>query len=185
MAHFINDPNLHGSQNAPRARQCRHALTALLLCGLFLSSLAVTGCDEQVPKPGDQTITVDIAGEPFTLELALTQAQRFKGLSGRQDIAKDGGMLFVFTDAAKRYFVMRDCLVPIDIVFIAPGGRIVKMHEMQVEPLDTPEHELVRYDSQWPAQFVIELKAGSIERLALKPGQKLELPWRELAQLAQ
>lgn len=161
------------------------SLTALLLLALLLITGSLLGCEAQTPKPGDETITANIAGERFELELALTSAERFKGLSGRREIAKDGGMLFVFKDAAPRYFVMRDCRVPIDIIFIGPGGRIVKMHEMQVEPPDTPEHELTRYDSQWPAQFVIELKAGSIRRLALEPGHKLDLPWQAIAQMAE
>lgn len=157
--------------------------TALLL-GFLLVAGVLAGCDPKAPAAGDEVLPATIAGERFKLELALTPTQRLQGLSDRKEIARDGGMLFVFTDAAERQFVMRRCLVPIDIIFVGPGGRIVKMHEMKVEPPNTPEHELKRYSSVWPAQFAIELKDGSIKRLQLKEGQKLNLPWQQLVKLA-
>ncbi|MFP3422318.1 DUF192 domain-containing protein, partial [Bacillus sp. SIMBA_161] len=85
-------------------------------------------------------------------------------------------MLFVFPDARVRRFVMRKCLVPIDIVFLDAAGRIVAMHEMAVEPYDTPESELKRYSSRYPAQFAIELRGGWLERLELETGEKVALP---------
>ena len=89
-------------------------------------------------------------------------------------------MLFVFPEAAPRSFVMRRCLVPIDIAFLGPTGRVVATHEMQVEPYDTPEGELRRYSSGWPALAAVEFQAGTLREIGLEPGQKLDLPLDDL-----
>ena len=40
------------------------------------------------------------------------------------------------------------------------------------------------YSSRLPAQFAIELKAGTIERLKLKPGMEISLHLERLKKLA-
>jgi uncharacterized membrane protein (UPF0127 family) len=120
---------------------------------------------------------VTIKSETFTLELALDDASRLQGLSDRAEIADDGGMLFVFPKEAVREFVMRRCLVPIDIAFLNAQGEVVWMHAMQVESEpNTPEYRLKRYSSHYPAQFAIELKEGTIRRLGLAQGDRIDLP---------
>jgi uncharacterized membrane protein (UPF0127 family) len=155
----------------------------LLFCWMMLGGLA--GCGAQrTDATGQATQPVTIAGRSFELELALTPEARYQGLSGREHIAADGGMLFAFPDSRERAFVMRDCLVPIDIIFLDGQGRVVRTHQMTVEPKDTPEHELTRYPSGWPAQFAIELKGGLLDELDVKKGQRIALPLKRLKQRA-
>jgi len=93
-------------------------------------------------------------------------------------------MLFVFAHPRKLAFVMRRCLVPIDIIFLDAGGRVVQTHAMAVEPYDTPEWNLKRYSSRYAAQFAIELRGGTLEKLKVKVGDKIDLPLKELKQRA-
>lgn len=153
----------------------------LLLC---FAALLFTGCAADAPAQGAETQRVVIDGRTFDLELALDQAARYKGLSDCATIPEDGGMLFVFPSAAERAFVMRRCLVPIDLIYLGPNGRVVSMHRMAVEPYDTPEAELKRYPSGWPAQFVIELKGGTLDELDLAPGERVALPAEALKRRA-
>jgi uncharacterized membrane protein (UPF0127 family) len=160
---------------------------AILIVGLLLVT-AVAGCDRAEtpvldPPAADnaadapvETQAVTINGHDFNLELALDDDTRFQGLSDRDHIASDGGMLFVFDRPRRLQFVMRRCLVPIDIVFLDPAGRVTAMHEMQVEPYDRPERQLTRYGSGYPAQFVLEFAGGTLEKLDLAPGDRVELP---------
>ncbi len=161
---------------------------AVVLCAV-LSAVFLPGCDEQPKDPSVEKVT--ISGKTFTLELALDDETRFRGLSGRESIPEDGGMLFVFPDRGVRQhqFVMRDCPVPIDIMYLSASGHIVAMHEMlpepprkedeQVAPGQTTnakyEARLKKYPSRFPAQFVIELKGGTMKTLKLKEGQKIDL----------
>jgi uncharacterized membrane protein (UPF0127 family) len=138
---------------------------------LLLLALALIAC---TPQHADtKTLPIVMGGKTFNLELAVTNNQRFQGLSDRKQIAADGGMLFVFAEAEPRTFVMRKCYVPIDIIFLDPGQRIVAMHAMTVEPYNTPENKLKLYRSNWPAMYAIELAGGTLAKLKLKTGDKI------------
>jgi len=170
-------------------------ITGLILI-LILSPLLIA-CEENAtppPRPAEtgslddagNVIEVAIKGQVFKLELALDDATRFQGLSDREDIPEDGGMLFVFPDAQVRHFVMRRCLVPIDIAFLDTKGEVVWMHAMQVEPdPEAPDYRLKHYSSHYPAQFAIEFREGTIRRLGLKQGDRIDLPLDSLKKRAQ
>lgn len=143
--------------------------------------LALPGCDE---KASGDVVSVKLGGKVFHLELAAEDAKRMKGLGGRTQIAPDGGMLFVFADhfVTVQNFVMRDCPIGIDIIFLDRSGRIVAMHKMKAEVPRKPdeseieyETRLVRYSSRFSAQFVIELAADTLDSLNLKEGEKVDL----------
>lgn len=174
-------------------RLARLSYVALFLAGsLFLGS-ALTGC-ESTPRTEDDVYRVTIDGRDFFLELALDNPTRTRGLSYREFIAPDGGMLFVFRNAAVRGFVMRDCVVPIDIIYLDGAGRIVKMYQMGVEPPRDPqagegtykgdntgtqnatyEQRLRKYSSRFDAQFVIELAGGTLDTLDISEGDLIDL----------
>lgn len=131
---------------------------------------------------------VEIKGRSFSLELALDKKGRMQGLSDRKSIADDGGMLFVFPVPEQTQFVMRRCYVPIDLIFIDDDGYIDSLHRMKViEPVGGPEWEnpSTGYPSRGYIQYVIELKGGTLDKLDLKPGDRIELPRDELQSMAQ
>lgn len=161
------------------------AARLLIVVVIGFWAVLLIGCSSET-EPGevsvdDSVIEVMVKGEVFRLELALDNEARVQGLSDREEIVADGGMLFVFSDAQPRQFVMRRCLVPIDIAFLDAEGEVVWMHAMQVESgPDIPENLLKRYDSHYPAQFAIELREGSIRRLGLGQGDRIDLPLEDL-----
>lgn len=165
----------------------------------------------EAPKPADPMTTpanpnlpveeVTISGKTFKLERADTGETRFHGLSGRTNIPANGGMLFVFParQVQRHGFVMRDCPVAIDIIYLDVAGRIVGMHKMVPEPprseaekaIDPEssvnaayEARLKKYNSTYPAQFVIELAGNTLDSLKLKDGQKIDLDLDRLKKLA-
>jgi uncharacterized protein len=141
----------------------------------------VSGCSKDSPAASDTHQAVTIKGETFNLELALDDETRVQGLSDRAEIEPDGGMLFVFTEEQRRAFVMRRCLVPIDIAFLDAQGEVIWMHAMQVEPdPDVPDNRLKPYDSHYPVQFAIELRDGTLTRLGLRQGDRIDLPLEDL-----
>lgn len=141
----------------------------------------------QPEKPAREKVT--IGGKDFKLEPALDDPTRFKGLSGRESIDADGGMLFVFTQPRPLYFVMRDCPIPIDIIFLDATGRVTATHKMVPEEPRTDEEKkldpdgvnakyearLKRYSSRYDAQFVIELKGNTLDSLNVKEGDQVKL----------
>ena len=159
----------------------RRWMTLLAVVSLVLAS----GCGPDAPSAdGVETIDVVIGGERFRLELALDKSSRFQGLSDRPSLDADAGMLFVFPSPKKSAFVMRRCHFPIDLLQLGPGGRIDRMHRMAVEPHDRKEKDLRRYTSDGRIQFAIEFAGGTLDRLGLKPGQKIDLPFEALKRRA-
>ena len=153
-------------------------------CALALGT-AGGGCQKVRGAP--ETVTLQIAGEHFTLELALDDASRTTGLMGRREIPADGGMLFVFREPAVRSFWMAYCLVDIDLIFLDPNGRVTATHRMKVEPPRRDDESdpvyqarLASYPSVYPAQFAIELRQGTLERLDLRFESKIDMNLRRL-----
>jgi uncharacterized protein len=146
----------------------------------LLLSLA-SGCKE---SPQGR-VPVTIGDRTFELEIAADAATHAKGLSNRTSIDADGGMLFVFQDAVVRRFWMRQCLVPIDILFLDAAGRVVATHAMPIEPADTPDDKLPLYSSNWPAMYAIELRGGTLKTMPVELGTKITLPTERLKAIAQ
>lgn len=151
------------------------------------------------PVPKLPTEKIVISGRTFHLEVAADDVTRFRGLSGRTEIASDGGMLFIFPRPSRLEFVMRDCPIPIDIIYLDGSGRVVATHAMLPEPprgdgerLNDPrtgtneayERRLKKYPSRFDAQFVIELKGGTLEALKLKSADKIDLDLARLKKMA-
>ena len=104
----------------------------------------------------------------FKVEDADTDARRETGLMCRKALAADRGMLFDFrqpTDGVA--FWMRNTLIPLDIVFIRPDGRVLSIAR-NAHPLD---------DTPLPAggriRGVLELAGGRAAQIDLMPGDQV------------
>lgn len=86
-----------------------------------------------------------------------------------KDVKDTEGMIFVFPDAQPRSFWMQNTLLALDIVYIDPAGKVVKV--VKGKPQDeTP------LPSDAPAQFVLELKQGGAQKFGITKGTKITLP---------
>lgn len=163
------------------------AAIALGVAAVLVGLASMHGCDEET---AEDVMAVKVGGEAFHLELAVDDTTRVKGLGGRTFIEPDGGMLFAFPRASKRSFVMRDCPIPIDILFLDSNGRVVAMHAMVPEEPQGPEESdsayeqrLKRYPSKFDAQYVVELQGGMLEKLDVSEGDVVEMDLKKLKQL--
>lgn len=174
-----------------RARRTRRRRLAAGLLALTAPALAIaTGCADRRPVPEGRTPVV-VGGETFFMEIAADGESRVEGLSFREEIEPDGGMVFVFPDQAYRAFVMRHCLVPIDIAYVSNSGRIVRWHEMEVEPPKREdesdrgyEMRLKRYGSGAPVRYVLEFAGGTLRRLGVEEGDVVEMDFAGLKAMA-
>jgi uncharacterized membrane protein (UPF0127 family) len=137
--------------------------------------------------------TVVIKGERFELELAADPKSRQTGLMNRSSIPDHGGMLFVFPDSevGMQGFWMGNCLIDMDVIFLDPHGRVTAMHTMKAQAPRRPDESeadydrrMPRYSSAYPAQFAIELQAGTFERLGVRVDERIDLDLRRLKALA-
>ena len=144
-----------------------------------------------MPTVAARSVWLALGGETFTLELAADPVSRYRGLSGRSRIGRNGGMLFVYPDAAPRGMVMRDCPLPIDVAFLDASGRIVALSEMAPElpraageSRAAYERRLPIYRSGAPARFAIEVAGGRLAGLGVALGDEIVLDTDALAALA-
>jgi len=102
----------------------------------------------------------------FMVQLADDPDERRKGLMFRESMPEDHGMLFDFPRAQRRSFWMKNTPLPLDIIFIRANGRIANIERGEPFTLDP-----VR--SKGRARAVLELNAGTVERLGIKPGDQV------------
>jgi uncharacterized protein len=132
---------------------------------------AFSGSNLSLPKLGAEKAQVMIGQVSMEVEIAATPEERAKGLSGRQSLKEDSGMLFNFPDYQARDFWMKDMGFPLDIIWIS-GGKIVGI-EKNVQPEgDTPQK---RYYSPGPVNQVLEVNAGWCDKNGIIVGQTFSL----------
>ncbi|MBB4189545.1 uncharacterized membrane protein (UPF0127 family) [Sinorhizobium terangae] len=86
----------------------------------------------------------------------------------RRQMAPDHGMLFDFGETRRVMMWMKNTYLPLDMLFVARDGTVRTIHENAV-----PLSEAI-IDSGEPVAFVLELNAGTVKRLGIKPGDRLE-----------
>ena len=114
---------------------------------------------------------VTLGGVPFRVELAVTSAERILGLSGHPPLAADAGMLFVFEQARKPSFWMKEMLFPLDMIWIDADCTVV--HITREAPPQAPDQSLSslpRYGPPVPVLYVLEINAGRAESAAVTLG---------------
>lgn len=165
------------------------ATRTFLISLLALASVLLAACVPGEAVSNDVE-TIRINDRTFFLEIAADNATRVQGLGGREMIEEDGGMIFIFPRPRTLNFVMRDCLVPIDIAFLDQFGTVVATHEMPIEPREEGEsaqayeQRLIQYSSKAAAQFALEFRAGTLRELGLERGDKVELDLKRLQSIA-
>ena len=107
--------------------------------------------------------------QELTVELARTPAERSRGLMSREELAEDGGMLFIFSGDTKAGFWMKDTLIPLSIAFIAADGTILDVQEM--EPLSEDKHR-----PPAPYRYALEVNQGWFEEQGFGTGDRVEIP---------
>lgn len=138
----------------------------------FVVILAVTAAFVLVllyfVTPGDPRAIV--GDTPVKILLADTPQERTQGLSGREDLAKDEGMLFVFPEEGIYGFWMKDMRFSIDILWLNSAGEVVHIVENA-----SPESYPASFTPEKAAQYVLELPAGFARAHGVTLGSFIEL----------
>lgn len=103
-----------------------------------------------------------INGHMIQLELAVTPAEKERGLGYRDSLATDSGMLFVYQNKDRYGFWMKGMKFPLDFIWI-DGNRVVELTENVA--LDAPA-----FAPRVPVDKVLEVNAGTIEQLGVRTG---------------
>ena len=125
----------------------------------------LNACSVQASGP-----TAELKGKRFSIEIVNDDAARARGLMFRDSMPADHGMLFLFDDMRPRVFWMKNTHIPLDILYFDAEYKLVSVQQ-RVPPCRSDP--CAQYPSTGPAQYVLELNAGSADKLGVRPGDQL------------
>lgn len=101
------------------------------------------------------------------VEVARTSAEQSKGLMFRTALGPDEGMIFPMDPPRQAAFWMKNTVIPLDIIFIAPDGRILNI------AANTEPYSERALPSAGEVKGVLELRGGRAAELGIVPGDKV------------
>lgn len=133
------------------------------------------------PMPTAQSLAVVALRAPkatLHVQVARTESQRERGLMAVRHLPSHTGMLFIFDDDGPVAFWMKDTLISLDMVFLAPDGTVRKIFpRVPVVSAQLPDAAIPLEKAS--AKYVIELPAGEASSDGLREGARVEgLPKR-------
>ena len=146
-----------------------------LLISLTVLGAIVAGMSAVRVRPAPPTVSIrtDTGTVTVRVEVARTPEAWSRGLMGRQTLAENTGMLFIFPDDTVRTFWMKDTVIPLDVIFVNASGAIVSIKTM-APCVNKPA--CPTYESGVPARYALEVAAGFAARNGVRPGDALTLP---------
>ena len=137
----------------------RRAAAALALCAAALAAA------QDGPQTLDR-IRLTAGIHLINAEVATTPRQREIGLMMRPAMPSNDGMLFVFEQAGRQCFWMKNTLMPLSIAFLADDGSVVNVDDMAPQTLDG-------HCSAKPVRYVLEMNQGWFAKRGIKAGFRL------------
>ncbi len=110
-------------------------------------------------------VTVQLGDGVFKAQVARTDSELKRGLSGVSEFSKDQALLFVFPKDDTYGVWMKDMRIPIDIVWLDKNKKVI--HAVSNA---TPESYPKTFRPPKPARYIVELASGTIKTRAIKIG---------------
>jgi uncharacterized protein len=159
-----------------RVRLVLVALAALLVIGLVVYRFSPkqhvsADCAFRI---ADSSVSPETKGDAHVLDTCVqleetsTNSERVLGLSGRQSMPRNRGMLFDFSEPAEYCMWMKDMHFALDMVWLNDQKEIIYMIEGV-----TPETYPKSFCGPKTAQYVVEVGSGVVKSGDLHVGQHL------------
>src|SRR3989344_229602 len=145
-------------------------LIFIIISGLLLTGIVLKNFSTQSKQ---KTVKAQINGNEFVLDVADNEELRSKGLSGRNFLVDNSGMIFIFPEKNYYTFWMKDMKFPLDFIWI--DDYIIKdITENVFPPVGAELTDIVRVNPGSKINKVIEVSAGTIKKLNLQIGDNVE-----------
>jgi len=120
--------------------------------------------------PRGELTEIKVGKAQFFVEIADNFQLRAKGLSGRDSLEENAGMLFTFDKPDTHSFWMRGMNFPLDLVWIN-GDRVIGFAE-NAQPDISASPQIYQPDE--PVDKVLEVNAGLVKKRGIQVGDLLE-----------
>ncbi|MFA5047615.1 MAG: DUF192 domain-containing protein [Patescibacteria group bacterium] len=107
-----------------------------------------------------------LGGHQLRVEIAASDRARTKGLSGRESLTENQGMLFIFPTYARQAFWMKQMNFPLDLIWLRDGQVIGFKQDLPPEG-NQPAH---MYQPDENVNWVLEMPAGFVAKNQIKIG---------------
>jgi uncharacterized protein len=141
-----------------------------LIASLFAALLCLAPAAFAQLESGPLAIDTGDSVHRFTVELADDPDEIRTGLMNRAEMAPNAGMLFDFGQPREASMWMKNTLIPLDMLFIAPDGKVLAIAR------NTVPGSLRTISPGVPVKAVLELNGGRCEALGIEPGDTVEHP---------
>jgi uncharacterized protein len=158
---------LPGALNPDMANFNKMIYTSIILVFITLS----VSCPQPSGSGAEGKKLVYFKNNSFLVEVAETKQQQEKGLMFIESLPVNSGMLFIYKDEAPRSFYMKNTYIPLDIIWMDKEKKVVFIKE-NAEAAKLDVYETIQ--PQEEAMYVLELNAGSADKIGLRIGDKFE-----------
>jgi len=142
-----------------------HLFIGLIL--LFFGGWAVINGISSITDSKSRLYTPN---KSIVVEKVDTPELKYLGLSLREELDSNSGMLFVFeTTSDKNCLVMRDMKFSLDMVWLDENKKVINI-AVNVEPESYPES----FCPSSPAKYALEINAGFASEAEIAPGVSLK-----------
>lgn len=163
--------------NRRRHRSTIQWMCAFLALGSWLCSgpapaaaaRPATGCTSEKPVRPRATFP---NGRAFRLELARTPEERARGYMFREKVGREEGMLFLFDRTDFHPFWMKNCRVPLDLIWLDEEFRVVHL-ELEVPPCSADP--CPGYFPMSKARYALEVRSGMAGKSGLRIGDPIRV----------
>jgi uncharacterized membrane protein (UPF0127 family) len=141
-----------------------------VLAALLIAATPIACVSAQEITAGQtlKAVPLQIAGKAkvrrFKVEVARTPEQQEIGLMYRRSMPVDHGMIFPMSPPRAVTFWMKNTYIPLDLVFIGPDHRIIRIAE-NAKPLS-----LDMIPCEEPVAAVLELNGGAARAQGIAAG---------------
>jgi len=143
----------------------------LLTAGLALAAATPSVADQDLDAAFEKGVLVIEASAyacyRFDVYVATSREQQARGLMAVRKIPAMTGMLFIYDFVATHSMWMKNTLIPLDMVFARQDGTVSSVAH------DTEPHSLQSIASIEPVAYVLELNAGTAEKLFIDENSRL------------
>lgn len=147
-------------------------------------SPGITPNATDIPISGNQGVVRIIDGSSLDpiivkadikVEIADDKNERAAGLSGRDSVPSDSGMLFVFDKSDKYKFWMKGIKIPLDFIWILDDRVVDILPNVPPPAANAPDSSLPVYGPLTKVNKVIEVNGGFAASHNIRVGDKVKL----------
>lgn len=139
--------------------------------------------EETRSNPPEPLPVLTIGGVPLRSEVAVTKAERARGLMWRRRLAPEEGMLFCYPLEGAHEFYMLNTFLPLDIAFFDGARRLINVVPMNPYPDPRQDTKERAKPDRATAKYIVEARKGWFKEKGLldaagKPAREifLEMP---------